>query len=172
MNMGDLERTVWKQIQQATEKRQTARLAYLGALADEMETKKKDWIARLDKPAESTNDRFPIPSPGADYTGRPIRAFDFAGINVSVNTYKELLLRLANLLRQKHGEAFDRRVLSLGGRKRRYFAADPKELKYAHELEGGGLFAETNLNANLIVKICYDMVRELGYEPATFNLRS
>jgi hypothetical protein len=173
-SLGELERVVWKQIQEATERRQSARLAHLGALADEMETKKRDWIARLSSPPESSNtgSNAPSPNPDADFTGRPIRGFGLAGTQVSVNTYKELLLGVANLLRKQHQDAFDRKALSLGGRKRRYFATDARQLKYAHELEGGGLFIETNLNANLIVKICYALVQELGLSPASLTLRS
>lgn len=173
MTLGDLERTVWKQIQQATEKRQSARLARLGLLADEMETKRKEWSARLANPLDASPivQRTPTP-PDGDFTGRPIRAFCFEGTEVSVSTYKELLLRLANVLRQKHDREFDRAALSLGGRKRRYFSTDSSKLKYAHELDGGGLFAETNLNANLVVKICYDMLQALGHERGTLILRS
>lgn len=173
-SLGELERVVWKQIQEATEKRQSARLAHLGALADEMETKKSDWIARLGKPPESPNPTSitPSPSPDADFTGRPIKGFALGGTQVSVNTYKDLLLGVANTLRQMHRDAFDAKALSLGGRKRRYFATNARDLKYAHVLEGGGLFAETNLNANLIVKICYALVQELGHPPATLALRS
>jgi hypothetical protein len=61
-------------------------------------------------------------------------------------------------------------VLSFGGRKRRYFSQRASDLKYAHELESGGLYVETNLNANLIVGICFDMVRELGYDETRLKI--
>lgn len=172
MNMGELELAVSKQIQQAMDQRQFGRLAHLGALAEEMETKKNEWITRLGDPSEPRpHNEKPIATPPyGNYTGRQIRAFEFAGTRVVANTYKELLLRLANILRRKHGEAFDRAALSLGGRKRQYFAIDPRDLKYAQELDGGQLFAETNLNANLIVKICRDMLASLGHDPSSLSL--
>lgn len=169
--LSELERTVWKQIQEATEKRQSARLAHLGVLADEMETKKRDWIARLGNSLNTDSPSRQL-STDADFTGRPIKGFTLAGTQMTVNTYKELLLGVANLLRQMHPDIFDQKALSLGGRKRRYFSADSRELKYAHPLEGGGLFAETNLNANLIVKICFTLVHELGHPSSDLTLRS
>ena len=173
-SLGEIERVVWKQIQEATERRQGTRLAWLGALAEEMETKKRDWSARLGTPPESytASPNASASNPDADFTGRPIKGFGLEGAQVSVSTYKDLLLGVANLLRRQHRDAFDGKALSLAGRKRRYFATDPRELKYAQALEGGGLFVETNLNANLIVKTCYELVRELGLPAASLTIQS
>lgn len=172
-SIADIERNIWKEIQAAIEKREAGKLAHLSTLADEIELKKKDWLSRLEKGPTGLNPRTVAPSGGADadFTGRPIKSFVLDGTEVPVSTYKELLVRLTTLLRKKHSDEFDRRALSLGGRKRRYFSRDPRVLKYAHELEPGGLFAETNLNANLIVKICYAIVRELGYLDGSLSLR-
>lgn len=97
-----------------------------------------------------------------NYTGRPIRGYRLNGTSVLVRTYKDLLISLSNGLRKRHGAGFDQFALQLGGRKRRYFSRSQQEMKYAHELDGGSLFAETNLNANLIVNnICIPLVRQL-----------
>lgn len=174
-NLTELEREVWTQIKGATEKHNTLRLAHFSALAADIDVAKNDWVARLeaglkmngagrapDRRIAPRPDREPATGPDDDFTGKPIRGFAFDGAQFAVSTYKELLIQLTNLLRKKFGEDFDDRALSLGGRKRRYFSRQPRELKYAHEVEGGGLFVETNLNANLIVKICYRLVRDLG----------
>lgn len=178
----ELERDVWEQIKAATEKHDTGRLAHFSAIAAEIEAAKRDWLARFQiglgmngsanaaaSPTAIRSGRRPSSRPDADYTGQPIRGFEFDGHQYSVTTYKELLLQFTNLLRNKFGDTFEREAVTLGGRKRRYFSRDPRELKYAHELEGGGLFVETNLNANLIVKICYGLVRALGH--AESNLK-
>lgn len=111
----------------------------------------------------------PLDAPG-NYTGRPIRGYKLSGVPISVRTYKDLLISLSNTLRKKHPN-FDQCAIQLGGRKRRYFSRRQQDLKYAHELDGGGLFLETNLNANLIVNnICIPLLRQL--EPGVeFNIQ-
>jgi hypothetical protein len=97
-----------------------------------------------------------------NYTGKPIRGYRLNSASVLVRTYRDLLISLSNSLRKKHGAKFDERALQLGGRKRRYFSHGQQDLKYAQELDGGGLFAETNLNANLIVNnICIPLLQQL-----------
>ena len=97
-----------------------------------------------------------------NYTNRPIRAYALNGARVFVRTYKELLITFCNTLRSRHGPKFDEVALQLGGRKRAYFSRTERTLKYAQELDGGNLFAETNLNSNLIVhNICVPLIQRL-----------
>jgi hypothetical protein len=181
-SLQDVENRAWKEIKKATERMDARRIAHFSAIAQEIEERKRNWEARI---AAGPSDQqvlasAPTPTNGArrrgrrhavpDYTGRPIRAFEFDGNRFQVTTYKALLVQLANILRRKHSRDFDTKVLSFGGRKRRYFSQSPRELKYAHELESGGLYVETNLNANLIVGICFDMVRALGYSETRLRL--
>lgn len=179
-NLDGIEREVWKQIQAATEARDTKRLGIFSPLAAEIETKKKDWLARLDAglkmngtAVHAEEPRVPISastSRDEDFTGRPITGFEFDGMETRVTTYKDLLVRFSNVLRRKHGREFDRRAVTLAGRKRPYFSARPGDLKFAHELDGGGLYVETNLNANLIVKICHWLLTEFGGNPASLRI--
>jgi hypothetical protein len=168
-SVNDLEKRAWAQIAAATERRDARAIAHYSVVAPEIAEKKSDWAARLDplwiKATVSTIPRQTANAPIAtgNYTGRPIRAFVLHGKRHPVSTYKDLLVSLANLLRDKHSpEKFDETVSTFEGRKRRYFSEDPDRLKYAQPLKGGGPFVETNLNANLIVNnICVPMVREL-----------
>jgi hypothetical protein len=169
-SIDDLEKKAWDQITAATQRRDPKAIAHYSTIAQEIAEKKNEWRARLngagtdDTSAASSS----APSPNSsqvtqNYTGQPIRGFVLHGKPYPVRTYKDLLVELANLLRDKHSpETFDKSVLNFGGRKRRYFSKDPSRLKYAQELKGGGLFVETNLNANLVVNnICIPMVYKL-----------
>lgn len=179
-SLHELERAIWKEIRTATDTHDASRLASLSPIADEIKIKTAEWASRFDAALrmdgkDHPSDRLASSSgperTDRDFTGRPIRSFTFEGVEVPVSTYKDLLVRLANLLRHKFPKEFDRRALALGGRKRRYFSIAPRELKYAHELETGGLFVETNLNANLIVKNCYSLLRELGCDETKLTIR-
>ncbi|MEK0351073.1 MAG: hypothetical protein QQN60_07595, partial [Nitrosopumilus sp.] len=53
--------------------------------------------------------------------------------------------------------------LSLVGRKRPYFTKNDSLLRNAKQIGKTSIFVETNLNANSIVKLCYDVISIFGY---------
>jgi negative regulator of replication initiation len=108
--------------------------------------------------------------PDKDYTHFSVRGYQFDGRHTPSRSFKEVLMRLCNELRRIHREKFDKVAVELRGKKRVYFSRNSRDLKFAEELLGGGLFAETNLNANLMVGICRKLVEKLGYDPNSFQI--
>ncbi|MFZ0887898.1 MAG: hypothetical protein WA005_05545 [Candidatus Binataceae bacterium] len=171
---------VWKEVESATaakdEEGAAERASFFSAIARELDQKVKELVARVEArlngnraAPDSHGNGGSAPDSqrirtgtlkGQDYTGKRLKAYVLNGHPTEVPLWKEALISLSNQLRKKHGKDFDETVVKFGGRKRRYFSFSRKDLKYAHEL-GGGLFVETNLNTNLLVKICFDMVAEL-----------
>ncbi len=96
------------------------------------------------------------------YSGKSIKSFYFRGSQYDVWTWKELLIKLCDILNTIHGAEFNR-VLNLRGRKRPYFSRNKDELWEPREISNTGIFAETNLSANSIVKICSDVLDLFGY---------
>jgi|SRR5208283_271782 len=168
----DIEKRVWKKMEEAMRDKDSFALAVLSEVAKDIEERKREWNKRLE-PLNSGNGNSPtqVSSPGnssrthtilRNFTNQPVRGFSLNGSRTDVRTYKELLVKLSNTLRQKHSGKFDAIALKLGGRKRAYYSQNLADLKYAEELENGGLFVETNLNANLIVNnICLPLAQAL-----------
>ena len=191
LTIDEIEKTVWDKMQKAIVQKDARAVAALNAMALEVAEIKQRMrslaatLAGPDSPngshAQGPNASMPASPQGipassqvdvlGNYTGRPIRGYKLNGASVLVRTYKDLLISLSNVLRKKHGAGFDQCAIQLGGRKRRYFSRSQQEMKYAHEPDGGSLFAETNLNANLIVNnICIPLLRQL--EPgANFEIQ-
>jgi hypothetical protein len=181
VTIDEIEKIVWEKMQKAIEQKDARAVAALNALAlevTEIKERMSSLAARLSGPNTSNGVRLQaahilsqansphLATTPADevgnFTGKPIRSYRLNGTSVPVRTYKDLLISLGNALRKKHGVKFEQHALQLGGRKRKYFSLSPQDLKYAHELDGGGLYAETNLNANLIVNnICIPLLRQL-----------
>lgn len=97
-----------------------------------------------------------------NYANRPISAFVFSGTQHRVRSYKDLLMAMCDILIEKHGSEFDK-VLNIRGRKRPYFTRNSDELRIPLEVNKTGIFVETNLSANNIVKLCTDMLAFFGY---------
>lgn len=96
------------------------------------------------------------------YTGKSISSFYFKGSQYKVRFWKDLLIKLCDILNTIHGTEFDK-VLSLRGRKRPYFSHNNNELWEPRRISNTDIFAETNLSANSIVKICFDVLAVFGY---------
>lgn len=129
---------------------------------------KGNWVIseglpkRITQPARS---QLTPPTPIAvlgDYSGKSISSFYFRGSQYDVRSWKDLLIRLCDILSTTHGTEFDK-LLSLRGRKRPYFSRNKDELRAPQEISNMGIFAETNLSANSIVKICFEVLAVLGY---------
>jgi hypothetical protein len=104
--------------------------------------------------------------PGEDFTGKPIRAFEFGGEKVIVGTYKGMLVALAGQMLRKHPDKFDAVVAHVRGRKP-YFSNREDYLTAPRKLKPG-LFIGTCFPANQAVKVCRDLA--FGYSSASLRM--
>lgn len=96
------------------------------------------------------------------YTGTSPSALYFKGTKYEVHTWKSLLMRMLDIMYRLHSSNFQR-VLNLRGEKRPYFSRNKGELRAPQQISETNIFIETNLSANLIVKICHRALGLFGY---------
>jgi predicted type IV restriction endonuclease len=96
------------------------------------------------------------------YSGKSISSFYFKGSQYEVRSWRDLLIKLCDILNGVHRIEFNK-TLNIMGRKRPYFSRNENELRFPQKINNTNIFVETNLSANRIVKICFDMVAVLGY---------
>jgi len=96
------------------------------------------------------------------YIGKKITAFVLDGIRYPVKSWKDMLMKVCNLMHLKYPKDFPR-VLDLTGRKRPYFSKNPNELRAPERIDGTDIYAETNLSANAIVGITKKVLALFGY---------
>lgn len=97
------------------------------------------------------------------YTGKSIVAFAFKGTRYTVRSWKEMLIKIANLMLSAHKKQFDR-IVNLVGRKRPYFTRNPNELRNPERIDNTETYVETNLSANVIVKLSKSIIMLFGYK--------
>lgn len=96
------------------------------------------------------------------FTGKSISAFYFKDGKYEVKKWINLLIKVCNILYEKHRSDFEK-VLTLRGKKRPYFTYKANELRKPQKISRTNIFIETNLNANMIVKICFNLLAIFGY---------
>lgn len=105
------------------------------------------------------------------YIGKSVTAFTFKNRRYEVRFWKDILIKICNLMNSIHRNDFER-VLSLQGRKRPYFTKNANELRIPEKIEGTDIFVEINLSANSIVKMCLDVLSLFGYSEEDFNIEA
>jgi len=103
------------------------------------------------------------------YTGKSIVSFTFKGDKYSVRSWKEMLIKICNLMLSGHREQFDK-VFNLVGRKRPYFTKNPNELRAPKRINGTDIYVETNLSANSIVKHSKNILALFGYDEKDLSI--
>jgi hypothetical protein len=98
-----------------------------------------------------------------NYTGKSISSFSFRGSNYKVKSWKDMLINLCTFINTAHRNEFDK-VLKIVGRKRPYFSLTGNELRAPEKINNSKIYVETNLNANRIVKICFEMLATFDYK--------
>lgn len=107
-----------------------------------------------------------------DYTGRSIMAFRFEGRTQEVITWREAATELFALLYTRNPKDFERRALTIAGRKRRYFAHNESELSDPVQVPNTDLFFEGNLSANLAVRLCCTVIQKMGFDTSALSFKS
>lgn len=105
------------------------------------------------------------------YSGKSISNFSFRSVQYKVKHWKQLLIKLCDILHVIHKDDF-KKVLIIVGRKRPYFTYDANELRVPYIINNTGIFVETNLSANNIVKICFDMLAVFGYPNSDLKIEA
>jgi len=103
------------------------------------------------------------------YTGKSISNFYFRNKKYEVRSWKDFLIRLINILYELHSKDF-KKVLSLKGRKRPYFTHNSNELRNPQKISRTNIFVETNLNADMIVKICFNLLSIFDYSNSDLRI--
>lgn len=98
-----------------------------------------------------------------DYTGQNVRGFSFQNRRYDVSSWRDLLVRVCEIISQRNPSEFNR-VLQLTGRKRPYFSRNPDELRNPAPIAKSGIFTETNLSANGKVRRACQVLSLFDYD--------
>ena len=137
---------------------------FLLKINQESRQTKKESLTSVQK-LSTQNSRIPLEG----YSGKSIISFTFKGDKYSVRSWKEMLIKICNLMLSAHREQFDK-VLNLVGRKRPYFTRNPHKLRSPERLNNSDIYVETNLSANSIVKLSQNILALFGYGESDFSV--
>jgi hypothetical protein len=108
----------------------------------------------------------------ANYANAQIIAFKFNGQRYEVQTWRELLIKLTEIIADLHKDQFDN-VLKIAGRKRPYFAKSSNALRVPKKIKNTNIYVEVHLSANAIVRLANKLMVlfEHAKDDLTFELK-
>jgi len=105
------------------------------------------------------------------YTRKSISSFSFQGSKYVVRFWKDLLIKLCEVINAAHRNEFEK-TLNIVGRKRPYFSVTGDELRTPQKIDNSKIYVETNLNANRVAKICFAMLSTFGYRDTDLRIEA
>jgi hypothetical protein len=101
--------------------------------------------------------------PGEDFTGQSIIGFRLADKRFEVRTWKDMLLKLCEIMASSQKDGFEY-VVNLTSGDKRFFSKNPHELLTPEKIPGTNMHVEVNLGATGIVGLCSKVIQLFGYK--------
>ncbi|MBW1998554.1 MAG: restriction endonuclease subunit R [Deltaproteobacteria bacterium] len=129
-----------------------------------IQPKKEVAVKEEPEPTRPGTKKEPAKTPRIpDYNNKAITSFTFMGNKYDTKSWKDLLIKLSEILARKHKEDFEM-VLTLSGRNRDYFSVNPYELLNSEKIKGTDIYVDVDLNAVGVVALCHRMLELFGYK--------
>lgn len=97
------------------------------------------------------------------YIGKRPASVVIGNKKYEVRYWIDILLLTCEFLYKTHGNEFEQKALSLRGSKRAYISKNKDELFGSRQIVGSPFYVETDLNANLIVRLSENLMTLFGY---------
>lgn len=126
-----------------------------------------EFLAGLRAPSEP-----PTPPPAP--TGRKLKAFVFRGKRVEGRTQADMLVEFLRLIHSMHEAEFDQclKYLNRFGTKKVYLSkgSPDRSMGQARQIPGTAFYVETQLNADLKIKVCRRLLAFFKYEETDLKI--
>ena len=100
---------------------------------------------------------------GLDYTNKVVTGIVFQDTRYVASKWRDAFEIVLDLLRESDSKRFEESATTLVGRKRPYFSADSSVLRKGALIKGTDLYFETNLSANHMTRVAFELVDRMGY---------
>ena len=94
---------------------------------------------------------------------QPPRGFRFQGVRYAATRWTQVLIKVAEIMRERHAEDFEMGVAPLRGRSRVYYSRSRDSMTSPQPIGSSEWFVETNFRADGIREQCVRLIARFGY---------
>lgn len=108
----------------------------------------------------------------SDVTGKKPSSFTFIGKNYNVRYWKDILLQVCRILYKKNNMLFESfpKDTSMEGKRSKVYSFTKGDLRSPKKIEGTGVYVETNMSANHILKEIIKLLNKYGMDYNEFKI--
>ena len=124
---------------------------------------------RRTEPAPQTRTGNGVTLTGSAIRRRPV-SFHFLGTGYAVNTWKDILQNLAEIMYDRASTDFGRKVPRLRGSSRVYYTRNEGDLDEPRPIGSSGWFVETKFDADNMLARCHELLRLFGHDKSELRI--
>ena len=105
----------------------------------------------------------PQPNPSGRWERARLQAFTFCGNRYKVSSWRDMIVKLCEIVHSEHSDQFDEVLTLRGGKGRPYFSRHPDEVREPKEISGTDIYV-TATGAKTIKQIARRLITHFGYD--------
>jgi D-alanine-D-alanine ligase-like ATP-grasp enzyme len=128
-------------------------------------------IPTLIKPEPSSKPQEVKKSVQKSYTGKPINAFTFKGKKYMVKSWKDMLLKVCELINAEHKDNFEF-LINLSTQGEDVFSKDEHRILISEKIPGTDIYVNVDLTPKDTLALCYETISVFGYKESDLSIEA
>jgi len=105
------------------------------------------------------------------YTGKPIHAFTFKEKKYMVKSWKDMLLKVCELMNAEHKDKFEF-LINLSGQEKGAFSKDKDRILISEKIPGTDIYVNVDLTPKATLALCYEVISAFGYKESDLSIEA
>jgi predicted type IV restriction endonuclease len=105
------------------------------------------------------------------YTGKSIRSFKFREKKYAAKTWKDMLLKICELMNQEHKDKFEF-LIDLYGQEEQVFSRNGDKILIAEKISGTDIYVNSGLTPKATLALCHEIISACGYTEGDLSIET
>ena len=105
------------------------------------------------------------------YAGKAIREFTFREKKYSVKSWKDMLLKICELMNAEHKDKFEF-LINLYSEEEHVFSKDRDKILISEKIPGADIYVNAGLTPKATLSLCYEVISTFGYTESDLSIET
>jgi hypothetical protein len=103
--------------------------------------------------------------------GKPVNAFTFKGKKYSVKSWKDMVLKVCELMNAEHKDNFEF-LINLSAQEDGIFSKNKDSILISEKIPGTDIYVNVDLAPKATLALCYDVISVFGYKESDLSIEA
>jgi len=105
------------------------------------------------------------------HAGKAIRSFTFREKKYAAKSWKDMLLKICELMNQEHKDKFEF-LINLYGQEERVFSKNRDKILISEKISGTDIYVNAGLTPKATLTLCYEIISTCGYTEGDLSIEA